>query len=215
LAADDVTAIGFGCCVGDWGRFERNVAPRLEGRQVMALGGQRSIAVAYNRILDWAIGARLDALVLAHDDLQIVDINIETAVLDAVARFAVAGVVGASQECADLAWWNYGLIGLQNTDSGQVGPATGFGQATAVDGSIMLLSRWAMRSVRFDTQYLGFHGYDVDYCRQVRDLGRQVGVVELATHHHTTLGWKSPEVLTSWAEADRHYRRRWATVLHA
>jgi hypothetical protein len=67
-----------------------------------------------------------------------------------------------------------------------------------------------VRSLRFDERY-GFHGYDVDYCRAARTLYGEhaVGVAPLATHHHTTLGFKSPQVEGAWQAADEAYRAKW------
>jgi len=42
-----------------------------------------------------------------------------------------------------------------------------------VDGSLMVLSPWTVRSVRFDEGLRVGYGFDTDYCRQVRGAGRR------------------------------------------
>lgn len=198
--------IVYGCCVGSWDGFAANIIPRVGNAEMIALSGQDSIASAYNKILRSLRGRTLDALVLLHDDLEITDPDHELKILSAADRHAVSGVVGSRGDTATLAWWDLGPIGHQITDSAEVGSRQ-FGLANTVDGSIMILSGWAVQNLRFDERYPGFHGYDVDLCRQMTD----VGVIDLATHHHTTLGWKSDDIRSSWEFADQIYRGKWGT----
>jgi hypothetical protein len=181
---------------------------------VVALAGQGSIADAYNKILR-AVASRMargDALVLVHDDLEIVDPDAERVILDAVQRFHVSGPVGTAGEFGGIAWWNGGLQGRQVTDSGPVGVAPYLGPAVALDGSCLILSATVAKALRFDEGYDGWHAYDVDLCRMARRWcpgGDAVGTVPLATHHHTTLGFKSQEIGEAWARADERYRAKW------
>ena len=48
------------------------------------------------------------------------------------------------------------------------------GEVDAVDGFLLVLSPWAVRNVRFDESLATGHGFDVDYCLQVREAGRKV-----------------------------------------
>jgi len=196
--------IAYGCCVGSWAKFAANVIPHVRGAQVIALSGQTSIAATYNKILVSLRGQSVDALVLLHDDLEITDPDAESKIHATATTHAVSGVVGSSGDSPSLAWWDLGCDGYQLTDSAGVG-SRNFGSGNTVDGSILILSGWAVRSLWFDERYSGFHGYDVDLCRQLTG----VGIVDLATHHHTTLGWKSDEVRDSWEQADSVYRDKW------
>jgi hypothetical protein len=220
-----VSRIVFGVCVGDWAKYERNVLPAAGGHEVIALGGQAGIAAAYNKILR-AVGVTLDpgdALVLLHDDLEIVDPDAVEVILDAVRRFHVSGPVGTSGAFGGIAWWNGGVQGRQQTDSMLVGGAPHLGPATALDGSCLILSAAASWALRFDESYDGFHGYDVDLCRQARGYWSldvfatdqaPVGTVPLGTHHHTTVGFKSQPIADSWALADKTYRAKWREETH-
>lgn len=197
-----------GVCVGDWDRFTANVVPHALG-PVMGLSGQTAIAAAYNSILDACAGRALDMLILQHDDLEIVDPNCETKFRAVFAdpKVAIAGIAGA-RGVTDLAWWNFDTVGHQQTDHHQMvdfGVRTG--EVDALEGSLLVLSRWAVANLRFE-DWPGWHGYDVAICRRARNAGRRVVVVDVDTHHHTRLGFKSSEVETDWAAADRRFRER-------
>lgn len=196
--------IVYGCCVGSWGKFTANIVPRVGDAEVIALSGQSSIAATYNKILMSLRKRTVDALVLLHDDLEITDPDAAAKIPAAAETYALSGVVGSRGDASSLAWWDSGCIGYQMTDSGPVGSQR-FDSASTVDGSIMIFSGWAVQNLWFDERYPGFHGYDVDLCRQMAG----VGVIDLATHHHTTLGWKSDEIRVAWEHADQIYRDKW------
>lgn len=203
--------IGYGCCVGSWDKFATNVAPQVAG-PVMAVSGHTSICAAYNAILDYYRNWSLEALVLLHDDLEIVDPAFEdklrTALADGV---AIAGVAGGPAG-GSLAWWNAaGCVGHQMTDAGLLDFGPRSGDVAIVDGSIMALSPWAVQNLRFDERYDGFHGYP-DICLEAAAAGQRVVVADIDTHHHTTVGWKSADVHRSWVETERRFLDKWVTV---
>ena len=47
------------------------------------------------------------------------------------------------------------------------------GEVETLDGFVLALSPWAVRSIRFDESLGRFHGYDLDFCLQVREAGPQ------------------------------------------
>lgn len=204
--------IGYGVCVGSWEKFERNIVPRTGLSPLIGVANASSIAEAYNAILDAYRGQNmgLAALVLLHDDLEIIDPDFEAKVVAALAEpdVAIVGVVGAGTP-RTLAWWNYGLIGHQLTDTHPVAGSVLTGDVACTDGSIMALSPWAMQNLRFDTRYTGFHGYDSDIGMQAHGLGKRVVVADIQTHHHTTLGFKSPEIQQAWDCADAQFQAKW------
>ena len=60
-------------------------------------------------------------------------------------------------------------------------------EVEVVDGFLLVLSPWAVRNVRFDeTLGLG-HGFDFDYCRQVRAAGRKVVAADLRAVYYRSL----------------------------
>lgn len=199
----------FGVCVGDWDRLRANVLPHAAGRPVIAVSGQTSIAVAYNAILEAAEWMTdLDLLIIQHDDLEITDPNCETkfqAAADAGAD--VMGVAGG-RGCTSIAWWNLDPIGHQRTDAMTIDWGVRAGPVELLEGSLLAFTRRAC-ALRFDTTYPGFHGYDADICMQARDQDLGVAVVDVDTHHHNPMGFKTAESHLDWLAADRRFRQKW------
>lgn len=200
--------IGYGCCVGSWNKFTRNVAPRTENRPLVALYGQTQLTVAYNTVLDAYRGRGMDAVILLHDDLEIVDPDAEAKFLDALDDdVAMVGVCGGKGD-QTLAWWDSPTIGHQMTDSGLLDFGTRTGDVAFIEGSIMVFSPWAVEHLRFDTGYPGFLGYD-DICLTARQAGKRVVVADVDTHHHSTVGFKSAEIRAAWDVAERIFQAKW------
>lgn len=203
--------IGYGTCVGNWRKFTKYVVPAARDRPLLGLAGQTSIAKAYNSILDAYRGTGVDALVLLHDDLQVLDPEkAEQAVLTALSAdesVALVGVAGG-KDCRSLAWWNHETIGHQRIDSGMLdfGPREGYVQQ--IEGSFMALSPWAIENLRFDTRYPGFHGYD-EIAMAAWKSGRSVVVADIDTHHHTKLGFSSTESEQLWLTCNQLFREKY------
>lgn len=215
--------IGYGTCVGSWDKLRRNVIPRVTDRTLFALSGQTQLTVAYNTILDAYRGRGMDAVVLLHDDLEMVDPDAEEKILGAFAEpdVAIVGVCGGKGD-QSLAWWDSETVGRQMTDSGMLdfepdsrpirGVNAALGQRVIdvafVEGSIMAFSPWAVENLRFDPRYPGFLGYD-DVCLTARAEGKRVVVADIDTHHHTTIGFKSPAIAEAWDVAEAIFQRKW------
>lgn len=201
--------IGYGCCVGDWYRFARNVAQRINpARTILAISGQRSIAVAYNTILDAFAARDVDAVILLHDDLEITDPDAEAKFLAEMEDPAVmlVGVAGGDGQHG-LAWWNHSPVGHQQTDAMNIDFGPRRGDVTLLEGSILAFSPAALRAVRFDPQFPGFHGYD-EIGMQAAQLGRVV-VADVDSHHHSAMGFKTAASHEDWLGSDRLYRGKW------
>ena len=52
---------------------------------------------------------------------------------------------------------------------------------------MLVLSPWVVRNIRFDEELGTFHGYDLDFCLQVRDAGRKVVTADFRAIHHRPL----------------------------
>jgi hypothetical protein len=199
--------IVFGCCVGSWDKLTRNVVSHVSGRPLLALSGQRSIAVAYNTILDAYAGTELDALILQHDDITITDPDADRKFLAALTPdVMLAGVAGGSARDG-LAWWNADPVGHQRTDVVDIDFGTRAGDVDLLEGSVLVFSPYAVKTLRFDTSFGGFHGYD-EIAMQAARHGRVV-VVDVDTHHHTRMGFKSADSYREWLDADRRFRDKW------
>lgn len=203
--------IGYGSCVGDWGRFTRNVVASIPtGRPLIGLQGASSIAAGYNQILEAYRGKDLAAVVLVHDDLQITDPNAEEKFLKALAEpdVALVGVAGG-QGRDSLQWWNSEQVGHQMTDSGLLDFGQRTGDVAFLEGSILAFSPWAVEHLRCDERYTDFRsGWD-DICLTALDAGMRNVVVDVGTHHHTTLGWKSPQIEAKFMVSEEIFREKW------
>jgi hypothetical protein len=204
-----VAVIGYGTCVGSWEKLQRNVIPAIGDRPLIALSGQTQIAVAYNTILDAYRGRGMDAVILLHDDLEITDPDAEETFLKAVADpdVALVGVCGGKSD-QTLAWWQSETVGHQMTDSGLIDFGHRSGDVALIEGSIIAFSPWAIENLRFDECYPGFHGYD-EIALGARAAGKRVTVVDVDTHHHSTVGFKSPAVAAAWDVTERIFQAKW------
>jgi GT2 family glycosyltransferase len=81
------------------------------------------------------------------------------------------------------------------------------GEVETVDGFVLALSPWAVRNIRFDESLGLLHGYDFDYCLQVREAGRKVVTADFKViHHHSLELIGSPE---TWVQAHMRVAEKW------
>jgi GT2 family glycosyltransferase len=107
-----------------------------------------------------------------------------------------------------LAWWEGQGFGRVLESRGLVDFGGGAHDVDSVDGLLMVLSPWAVRTLRFDERsFHGFHGYDADICFQARAAGKRVVVEELAVVHHTKGGYGD---LEAYRACDRAFAAKWA-----
>lgn len=201
--------IGYGCCVGTWDKFHRYVLPRIyPERPILTASNQTSISVAYNAILDGFRVYNLDAVVLLHDDLEMIDPSTETQVLDIFERAPDVAIIGVAGGGPSMSWWNVDPIGHQLTDSQLLEfGETRVGVVDIVEGSFMAFSPWAIQELRFDERY-EFLGYD-DVCLEAKRAGKRVVVADIDTHHHSTVGYKSESVRLMWERSEKIFNEKW------
>jgi hypothetical protein len=223
--------IAFGSSITLPDVFERHAGPGIEraaepdsARFVIAAAG--SIFRTYNLILEQAAALpELEALVLVHQDAEIVDADF-CAKLRAELRdpeVAVVGCVGA-KGVRSIAWWEgsatwgafveryeesrgNGVPGLTWNGDG-LPPTARTATVDVVDGFMLALAPWTVRHVRFD-ESLGqaVHGHDLDLCLQVRAAGRKVVAADIdVRHHHPVVLVTDPE---GWIEAHMALADKW------
>jgi glycosyl transferase family 2 len=206
--------IAFAACVASPEKLARCAGPGLrlamEADSPFAeLTTDRSIHEAYNEALDhFARYDDLEALVLLHEDLELLDGDFCARVRRALADpdVAIVGAVGA-RHVPGLAWWEGTVAGQAWEPRGTLDGGFADPVVDAVDGLLLVLSPWAVRNLRCDTAtFTGFHAYDVDLCFQARAAGRRVEVAELHHFHHTKGGFGDP---VAWQKADAAFRRKW------
>jgi Glycosyltransferase like family len=222
--------IAFATSITDVDVFNRCAAPgvRLAAEpdsKIMAFNATGSIFRSYNLLLDQARGLEgLEALVIVHQDAEIVDPDFCAKLREKLADpdVGVVGCVGALG-VRSIAWWEgsatwasfshrYSELGGGEIESlswnpDDLPPYAQTGEVETVDGFVLALPPWTVHNVRFDESLGQLHGYDLDFCLQVREAGRKVVTADLRVIHHHSLDLVSdPE---GWIEAHMRVAEKW------
>ena len=223
--------IAFGCAITSAQTYQRFAEPGIQvaaepDSEILVYGAAGSIFRNYNLLLDRA--AKLDgleALVLLHQDAEIVDPDFCEKVREAlrdpeVALVGCAGAIGVR----NIAWWqgsvtwasfthHYEELGGGEMEAlswqqDQIPVHAHTGEVEAIDGFVMAVSPWVVRELRFD-ESLGqaLHGYDFDFCLQAREAGRKVVTADFRVIHHHSL--KLIGNVESWVEAHIKIAEKW------
>jgi Glycosyltransferase like family len=184
-----------------------------------------SIFRSYNLLLETAAAHDdLEALVLVHQDAEIVDSDFCDKVRRALRdpEVGVVGCVGAIG-VRSIAWWEgsvtwasfihrYGEHGggdlpAFSWKADEMPPYSRTGEVDTVDGFVMALSPWVVQNVRFDESLGQLHGYDFDFCLQVRAAGRKVVTADFRAVHNHSLDLVSNH--DTWVEAHMRIAEKW------
>ncbi len=176
--------------------FQRAAEPESV---ILARAAAGSVARSYNLLFDSAAKLpELEALVLVHEDAEIVDpafcAKLRSTLSDP--EVGVVGCVGA-KDATNISWWDgdvtwssatyhYGELGggeLRFQPDETASP----GEVDTVYGVMMAFSPWVVRNLRFEESIGMLHGYDFDICRQVRRAGGKVVAADLQVAHHHSL----------------------------
>jgi Glycosyltransferase like family len=222
--------IAFGTSITSPEAYRRYAEPGIRraaepNSEVYAFAASGSIFRSYNLLLDTAAARDdLEALVLVHQDAEILDADFCDKVRRAL-RDPDVGVVGCVGAIGvrSIAWWEgsvtwasfihrYGEHGGGDLPSfswnpDDMPPYACTGEVDTIDGFVMALSRWTVRNIRFDESLGQLHGYDFDFCLQVREAGRKV-VTEgfRAIHNHSLELVSDPD---TWVEAHMRIAEKW------
>lgn len=224
--------IAFGVAVTRSEDYERWAGPGIDraceaDSAVYANSSPGSIFRAYNLLLDQAAAhVDLEALVLLHQDVEIIDDDFcgKLRAVFSDPEVAIVGCVGA-RDARTMAWWEGAVTWASFTHryyehGGGILPAFAMspdteplpayarlGEVDTIDGFIMVLSPWAVRNLRFDESLGQFHGYDFDICMQARAAGRKVVTADLKVwHHHSLELMPDPE---TWIEVNIRLTEKW------
>lgn len=209
--------IAFLVAVADPARYATLAGPALgrvrEGDSpVIAVPTDGPPQPALNAALDeLAAAIDLEGVVIVHEDVQLLHPDTAAVVRDALRDpdVAIAGVVGATG-IRGLAWWEgmaVGRAGTPHSPGGEVVAPGKAGDVDAVDGIVLCLSPWAVRTLRFDEALAAdFHGYDVDLCFQARHHGRKVVVIELPVEHVHRPIFADVE---AWVRNELRFQHQW------
>lgn len=210
--------IAFGSTIIDPEAYRRYAQPGVRraaeaDSEMFVFSAIGPAARGYNLLLDTAAKRNdLEALVLVHSHTQIDDPRFCSKVRAALSDRDV-GVVGCAGATgvSSLAWWD-GQISAgpvvhryQEHGGGEM-PAYSWtstapapAEADVVDGVLMVLSPWVVHNVRFDESLALGHGFDVDFCLQVRQGGKRVVTADVGVIHHHSLELFADRA--TWVEA--------------
>jgi len=193
--------------------------------EVITIDAPGSIFRSYNELMERAAPRDdLEALVLVHQDAEIVDADFCAKARQALhdQDVGVVGCVGALG-VRSIAWWE-GSVALASfvhryEEHGggdlpafswaweEAPPYARIGEVDTVDGFLLVLSPWVARNIRFDESLGLLHGYDFDFCLQVREAGKKVVTADFrAIHHHSLDLVSSPE---AWVAAHMKVAEKW------
>ena len=197
---------------------------RLGDRGPPSIG---SIFHSYNALLDEFAGRDdLEALVLVHQDAEIIDADFCATIVREALRDPEVGVVGCvgAVGVRSIAWWEASVtlasfINRYEEHGGGDLPSFSWawseapayarlGEVETLDGFVMVARRRGRSSnVRFDESLGRFHGYDLDFCLQVRAAGRKVVTADFRAIHHRQLEMvPDPE---EWIDAHMKVAEKW------
>lgn len=189
--------------------------PALPPTEVISaqVSDEPSVAHGYNAVLDaFANQPNLEAIVLCRQELILLDADIVAKIRKVLIddNVAVAGVAGGAN-VTSLAWWEAETHGnlrdaAQHTDYG-----TFPHPVEIIDGSFVVISRWAAQNIRFDDSYgAGFDGIVEDFCMQVRDANRSVIVMDLEMATNDVLRC---DAIEPYRHAQARFAHKWSSRL--
>ena len=179
---------------------------------------------SYNALLDqFADREGLEALVLVHQDAEIVDSGLLRDLRDALTDpdVGLVGCVGAVG-VRSIAWWEASVtlasfINRYDEHGGGDLPSFSWawndapayarvGEVETLDGFVLVALALGVANIRFDEELGEFHGYDLDFCLQVR--GRTEGITAdfRAIHHRQLDMVPDPE---EWIDAHVKLADKW------
>jgi Glycosyltransferase like family len=192
---------------------------------VEAMAAIGSIFRSYNALLDtFSDRDDLEALVLVHQDAEIVDERFCATIREALSDpdVGLVGCVGAVG-VRSIAWWEASVtcasfINRYEEHGGGDLPSFSWswseapayvrlGEVETLDGFVLVLPPWTVNNIRFDESLGQFHGYDLDYCLQVRAAGRKVITADFRAIHHRPLDML-PDA-EEWIDAHMRVADKW------
>jgi len=222
--------IAFGISITSPDAYRRFAAPGIERAAepdsvIFPFAAAGSIFRSYNLLLEKAAALDdLEALVLVHQDAEITDANFCRKLREALqdSDVGVVGCVGAIG-VRSIAWWEgsvtwasfihrYGEHGggdlpAFSWNADKMPPYARTGEVDTVDGFLMGLSPWVVRNIRFDESLGQLHGYDFDFCLQVRAAGKNVVTADFHAIHNHSLELVSNH--DTWVEAHMRIAEKW------
>jgi hypothetical protein len=222
--------IAFGCSITDPELYERCAEPGIRlaaepDSEWLVREHAGTLFRSYNLLLDQAAELDdLEALVLVHQDAEIVDPDFCPKLREALADPDVALVgSGGAVGVRSIAWWEGSVTWasfstrFDDLGGGEI-PGLSFhpentpsyahtGEVDSIDGFVICMTPWAIRELRFDESLGQIHGYDFDISLQARAAGKKVVTADLRTVHHHSLDLIGD--VEAWVAAHMRVAEKW------
>jgi hypothetical protein len=218
--------IAFGSVLADSEAYRRFAEPGIRraaepDSAIHVFGAVGSVCRGNNLLLDVAATHEdLEALVIVDARTEIADPMFCARLRETLRdpEVALAGPVGA-RGVSTIAWWQgevssapvvhryYEHAGGERDGYAWAQPVAPLGEVDALYGFLLVLSPWAVRTLRFDESLSTGHGHDVDFCLQARAAGRKVVTADLRAVHHRPL--ELIEDIELWIEGHIDVAEKW------
>jgi hypothetical protein len=228
----------FGVAVSNVETYETIALPGIrraagDDARILTRVGYDSIQRPYNEMMEEAAAIPgLQGLILIHQDAELTDDSLLPRVAPLLAD-PRNGLVGALGWAAPAPSWRPRLEGgpgrftvpslrilaLQGNTSGREEDRFGWmdghrsqgsHEVEVVDGVLLAIAPWVVRSVRFDERLSqDFHGYDADLSMRVRAAGGRVICNDIPHGHHMQRLWRDRD---EFVRARVAVARRWDPI---
>ncbi|MHB8189174.1 MAG: glycosyltransferase [Ferrimicrobium sp.] len=209
--------IGVAVCIGNEETYKRYALPSLgrqevDGLLIVELRNQHSIHLAYNEALKEFRGHSCDAVILLHEDVELLENDIFQRVTQVFREHPSAALVGpvGARAVTSISWWEGEIRGKVSDSFRTISTSDPFVTVDTLDGMFLGVSQAGLGELNFDQTYPGFHGYDAEICTLARHLGKEVLTADLPMKHHTKGGYGDIE---AFLIADEYYRTKWSMTL--
>ena len=158
--------------------------------------GSKSLTEVYNDGLEKSVN---DIVVFIHDDLEFETKNLTPKIIKLFDRNPEYGILGlaGTDNLLSGQWWEdkdsmQGQVGHINGDKRYVSKySKSFGdtikEVTVIDGLFMMVHKKRIKKT-FDTQFEGFHFYDLPICLLNHLEGVRIGVTTKIKLYHKSIG---------------------------
>ena len=158
--------------------------------------GSKSLTEVYNDGLEKSVN---DIVVFIHDDLEFETKNLTPKIIKLFDRNPDYGILGlaGTDNLLSGQWWEdkdsmQGQVGHINGDKRYVSKySKSFGdtikEVTVIDGLFMMVHKKRIKKT-FDTQFEGFHFYDLPICLLNHLEGVKIGVTTKIKLYHKSIG---------------------------
>lgn len=179
----------------------------------------------YNECLD-AYGKMCDYMILVHDDVEFVNMDIAYQIEEGMKKYDVLGVAGClNPQIKDINLWHTmadrrylkGFAGHTWEGSNNELLLTVFGPSPSrvaiIDGVFMAINTKKVieSNTRFD-ENLMFHHYDMDFCNTCNMNKLKIGVWPIMVDHSSP-GLR--EFSDDWKKSNEYFKNKWKKILQS